>query len=186
MQLEGSFYFPGIYTILHSFSRESVTNLGPQAMEELIKQAFIQVDVLGPHVVQGHYDLMSPDGEIILPSIWGKVGRPGMMITMNIWSIDKSPPPGVLKAPIPPRHVPTNVPGLRPPVPARWEVKAGASGRPYRVDNNTGTTHRTSPGDGSHQRSGTPATPPIPSAPQSTAPGQVPAPRRGVETSTDS
>ncbi|KAJ3463709.1 hypothetical protein MRS44_008495 [Fusarium solani] len=91
---------------------------------------------------------------------------------MNIWSIDKSPPPGVLKAPIPPRHVPTNVPGLRPPVPARWEVKAGASGRPYLVDNNTGTTHRTSPGDGSHQRSGTPATPPIPSAPQSTAPGQ--------------
>ncbi|RSM02594.1 hypothetical protein CEP52_007900 [Fusarium oligoseptatum] len=32
-----------------------------QGMEELIKQAFIQVDVLGPHVMDGHYDLLGPD-----------------------------------------------------------------------------------------------------------------------------
>ncbi|KAH7198805.1 uncharacterized protein B0J16DRAFT_360480 [Fusarium flagelliforme] len=32
-----------------------------QGMEELIKQAFMQVDVLGPHVMEGHYDLMGPD-----------------------------------------------------------------------------------------------------------------------------
>ncbi|RGP58884.1 ankyrin repeat protein [Fusarium sporotrichioides] len=32
-----------------------------QAMEDLIKQAFEQVDVLRPHVMEGHYDLIGPD-----------------------------------------------------------------------------------------------------------------------------
>ncbi|KAI6781231.1 uncharacterized protein J7T54_004003 [Emericellopsis cladophorae] len=31
-------------------------------MEELIKQAFLQVDLLGPHVQEGHYDLTGPNG----------------------------------------------------------------------------------------------------------------------------
>ncbi|KAK2023779.1 hypothetical protein LX32DRAFT_514062, partial [Colletotrichum zoysiae] len=31
-------------------------------MEELIKQAFIHVDVIGPHVQQGQYDLIGPEG----------------------------------------------------------------------------------------------------------------------------
>ena len=32
-------------------------------MEELIKQAFVHVDVIGPHVQAGHYDLIGPNGE---------------------------------------------------------------------------------------------------------------------------
>ncbi|PMD42929.1 hypothetical protein L207DRAFT_382161, partial [Hyaloscypha variabilis F] len=39
-------------------------------MEELIKQAFLHIDVIGPHVAEGHYDLVNPDGEIILPQAW--------------------------------------------------------------------------------------------------------------------
>ncbi|KAK2046785.1 hypothetical protein LZ31DRAFT_438103, partial [Colletotrichum somersetense] len=31
-------------------------------MEELIKQVFVHVDVIGPHVQEGHYDLISPEG----------------------------------------------------------------------------------------------------------------------------
>ncbi|KAK4137996.1 hypothetical protein BT67DRAFT_339592, partial [Trichocladium antarcticum] len=47
-----------------------------QGMEELIKQAFIHVDVIGPHVQEGHYDLVGPNGEIILPTVWEKVVEP--------------------------------------------------------------------------------------------------------------
>ena len=69
-------------------------------MEELIKQAFLHVDVLGPHVMEGRYDLMGPDGEIILPSVWGKVIQPDMSITMAMWSMDNyspAPAPGSYK-----------------------------------------------------------------------------------------
>ncbi|KAF4445872.1 transcription factor [Fusarium austroafricanum] len=54
-------------------------------MEELIKQAFLQVDILGPHIMEGHYDLLGPDGEIILPSVWGEMVQPGWVVTMQMW-----------------------------------------------------------------------------------------------------
>ncbi|CAG7566372.1 unnamed protein product [Fusarium equiseti] len=81
-----------------------------QGMEDLIKQAFMQVDVLGPHVMEGHYDLTGPGGEIILPSAWEKVIQPGMAITMTMWPIDRTlplptqsaSPPYDLKPPPPP------------------------------------------------------------------------------------
>ncbi|CAF3458035.1 unnamed protein product, partial [Fusarium graminearum] len=62
-----------------------------QGMEDLIKQAFMQVDVLGPHVMEGHYDLIAPDGEIILPSVWERVVQPDWSITMTMWPMDKLP-----------------------------------------------------------------------------------------------
>ncbi|KAH8882862.1 hypothetical protein GQ53DRAFT_440850 [Thozetella sp. PMI_491] len=60
-------------------------------MEELIKQAFLHVDVIGPHVQEGHYDLIGPNGEIILPSVWEKVIEPDWAITMHMWPMDKAP-----------------------------------------------------------------------------------------------
>ncbi|KAF0637471.1 hypothetical protein FPSE5266_02917 [Fusarium pseudograminearum] len=60
-----------------------------QGMEDLIKQAFIQVDVLGPHVMEGHYDLIGPDGEIIFPSVWERVIQPDWAITMTMWPTDR-------------------------------------------------------------------------------------------------
>lgn len=62
-------------------------------MEELIKAAFLQVDVLGPHVMEGHYDIVGPGGEIILPQIWGRLVQPGWSVTMMMWPMDKLPPP---------------------------------------------------------------------------------------------
>ncbi|KAL2211990.1 hypothetical protein CC79DRAFT_1364277 [Sarocladium strictum] len=62
-------------------------------MEELIKQAFIQVEKLGPHVQEGRYDLTGPDGEIILPSVWDKVIQPDWQIVMTMWPIEDAPPP---------------------------------------------------------------------------------------------
>lgn len=60
-------------------------------MEELIKQAFLHVEVIGPRVQEGLYDLIGPDGEIILPSVWEKVIQPDWNITMHMWPMDKAP-----------------------------------------------------------------------------------------------
>lgn len=72
-------------------------------MEELIKQAFLHVDIIGPHVHQGHYDLVGPDGEIILPQVWETMIQPDWAITMHMWPMpepQKDPPKD--EVPIPP------------------------------------------------------------------------------------
>jgi hypothetical protein len=46
-----------------------------QGIEELIRQAFAHVDVIGIHVADGHYDLIGPNGEIILTSGMGDNDR---------------------------------------------------------------------------------------------------------------
>jgi hypothetical protein len=61
-------------------------------MEELIKQAFLHVDVIGPHVHEGHYDLVGPDGEIILPQVWETMVQPDWTITMHMWPMPEPPP----------------------------------------------------------------------------------------------
>ena len=68
-------------------------------MEELIRQAFLHVDVLGPHVQEGHYDLIGPNGELILPQVWETTVEPGWEISMHMWpmpegSLATSPSPG--------------------------------------------------------------------------------------------
>ena len=77
-------------------------------MEDLIKQAFLHVEVIGPLVQNGHYDLIGPNGEIILPTVWEKVIEPDWAITMHMWPMDKAPqrpqmppqfPPGVIPMP---------------------------------------------------------------------------------------
>lgn len=61
-------------------------------MEELIKQAFLHVDVIEPHVHAGHYDLIGPNGEIILPGVWDQVIEPDWAITMHMWPIEQPRP----------------------------------------------------------------------------------------------
>ncbi|TGJ87497.1 hypothetical protein E0Z10_g1323 [Xylaria hypoxylon] len=61
-----------------------------QGMEDLIKQAFLHVDVIGPHVQAGHYDLVGPNGEIILPQVWDKVIEPDWAISMHMWPMEKN------------------------------------------------------------------------------------------------
>lgn len=81
-----------------------------QGMEELIKQAFLHVDVIGPHVQAGHYDLLGPDQEIILPQVWDKVIEPNWAITMVMWPMDRqrhAGPPGG-------HHTMHAMPGMRP------------------------------------------------------------------------
>ena len=67
-------------------------------MEELIRQAFQHVDVIGQHVQDGHYDLKGPNGEIILPKVWEQVIEPDWTISMHMWPMpekkeEEIPPP---------------------------------------------------------------------------------------------
>jgi hypothetical protein len=74
-----------------------------QGMEELIKQAFLHVDVLGEHVREGHYDLVGPDGEIILPQVWETMVQADWTITMHMWPLPE-PPKSPLQLPPPLDH----------------------------------------------------------------------------------
>lgn len=56
-------------------------------MKGAIDQIFDENDVLGPHVREGHYDLIGPDGEIILPQVWDTMIKPGYSIEMRMWPI---------------------------------------------------------------------------------------------------
>lgn len=79
-------------------------------MEELIRQAFLHVEVIGPHVAEGHYDLVGPSGDIILPQVWETVVEPDWTITMHMWPIPEKPkepdPPLAGEAPAPPPEEP--------------------------------------------------------------------------------
>ncbi|GAB7349580.1 hypothetical protein MBLNU459_g0273t1 [Dothideomycetes sp. NU459] len=63
-----------------------------KGMENLIKQAFLHVETVGPHVLEGHYDLIGPDNEIILPQVWEVVVQPGWEILMELWPIPEPEP----------------------------------------------------------------------------------------------
>ncbi|KAI1421219.1 hypothetical protein F5Y12DRAFT_40449 [Xylaria sp. FL1777] len=56
-------------------------------------------------VQEGHYDLLGPDGSIILPQAWEQIIQPGWNITMHMWPI--APPPEL-----------SEPPGVHPPIPA--------------------------------------------------------------------
>lgn len=62
-------------------------------MDYLIRQAFLHVEVIGPHVAEGHYDLVGPNGEIILPQVWETVLEPDWTVTMHMWPMPEPPKP---------------------------------------------------------------------------------------------
>jgi hypothetical protein len=98
-------------------------------MEELIRQAFLHIEVIGPHVAEGHYDLIGPNGDIILPQVWETVIEPDWTITMHMWPIpekpktpEPAPPPEPLapeagaapEAPAAPQEASAAIPGEEP------------------------------------------------------------------------
>ncbi|KAF7904787.1 hypothetical protein EAF00_002121 [Botryotinia globosa] len=62
-------------------------------ISELIKAAFLHVEIIGPHVNEGHYDIMNPAGEVILPQLWQDHVQPGWEISMSMWPIPGPPKP---------------------------------------------------------------------------------------------
>ena len=63
-----------------------------KGVEEMIRQAFLYVLDNGPLVAEGHYDLVGPNGEIILPQLWESVIEPDWSITMHMRPFLPKPP----------------------------------------------------------------------------------------------
>ena len=59
-------------------------------MEGLIREAFLHVEVIGPLVLEGHYDLVGPSGRV-LPDAWDTVVEPGWVISMSMWPMPGPP-----------------------------------------------------------------------------------------------
>lgn len=81
-----------------------------QGVEELIRQAFLHVEVYGPLVAEGRYDLVGPSGDIILPQVWETTVEPDWNITMHMWPIPEKPAE--------PEPAPAPAPEPEPPAPA--------------------------------------------------------------------
>lgn len=62
-----------------------------KGMEKLINQAFLNIEKIGPDVLEGRYDLTGPDGEIILPQLWETIVQPNMAIKMQMWPVPEQP-----------------------------------------------------------------------------------------------
>ncbi|KAF2674522.1 hypothetical protein BT63DRAFT_12856 [Microthyrium microscopicum] len=56
-----------------------------KGMEQLVQQAFLQFGPISQHVVDGHFDLISSDGNVILPKVWEIMVKPDMAISMHMW-----------------------------------------------------------------------------------------------------
>lgn len=54
-------------------------------MEGLIKRAFLDVEVLGPQVQRGEFNLIGPNGNLLIPRTWEKDIQPGFEVTMVLW-----------------------------------------------------------------------------------------------------
>lgn len=73
-------------------------------MKTLIESAFDQVHVVGPHVMEGRFDIigshsaigpnaaLEKDGKIILPEVWEDFIQPGMAVAMAMWPMDQPKP----------------------------------------------------------------------------------------------
>jgi hypothetical protein len=60
-------------------------------MKTLVNQAFLHVDIIGRHVLDGHYDLVGPSGEIVLPLAWEHLVKPGWHVSMVMWPMPDFP-----------------------------------------------------------------------------------------------
>ena len=56
-------------------------------MEQKIKEALGQHEVLGSQILNGQYDVIAPTGSIIMPNCWRFVIEPGWDVTLIIQPI---------------------------------------------------------------------------------------------------
>ena len=51
----------------------------------MIQLACLHVSHIGQEVKEGRYDLVAPDGSVIIPSVWDLSVQPGWFVTMRMW-----------------------------------------------------------------------------------------------------
>ncbi|KAL1304665.1 hypothetical protein AAFC00_003624 [Neodothiora populina] len=56
-----------------------------KGMKTLIEQMFAHVDGIGQNVMDGRYDILGPEGNILLPAVWELVIEAGWTIRMELW-----------------------------------------------------------------------------------------------------
>jgi len=91
-------------------------------MEDLINSTSLHVEGIGPQVKEGHYDLVGPDGTIILPQIWESLIEPGWKVSQHMWPPLQSrpvpgpppPPPGMHNYRPRGHHGRSEIGGMRP------------------------------------------------------------------------
>ena len=66
-------------------------------MEDLVRRAFLCIEVIGLHVYKGRYDLVNSSRDIILPQVWETVVEPGWVITMHMWPMPEPEQPPVVE-----------------------------------------------------------------------------------------
>lgn len=131
-------------------------------MERLLNTAFDKVEIIGPHVVAGRYDLINENGDIILPRVWDDLVEPDWKITMHMWPMPvkqeaspQSPPPSPPPPPPEPATATASTSTTTPPSPGP------VSGDPSKVPRRLSTPNpsQTPSQDKSSASSPTPKTP---------------------------
>ncbi|KAK0651009.1 hypothetical protein B0T16DRAFT_403014 [Cercophora newfieldiana] len=82
-------------------------------MRNLIESAFLHVEIIGPNVFRGFYDLII-NGDIVMPALWSSSIRPGDKVTMHMWPMNEVIPPPIGR-PL----------GARPPMPPMPPMRGG-------------------------------------------------------------
>ncbi len=97
-------------------------------MEDLIKGAFLHAETIEPHVLAGHYDLLSPSGDTLLPALWENSVEPGWEVTMFLWPIEGYQPLGSMSKTQGLPDADLNL--TRDPSTSIWQALASAEGVP--------------------------------------------------------
>lgn len=94
-------------------------------MEDLIKQAFLHLDGIGPQVEEGRYHLENSEGQIIRPPLWSTTIKPGDSVVMRMWPVNEAHQDLRLGPPFPGRLMqepPPIIRASRPASPPRWQA----------------------------------------------------------------
>lgn len=65
--------------------QRTIVNTQSQGFENLLRQSLARADSLPREVKEGRFDLVAPDGSVILSTIWDYSVRPGWSVTIRLW-----------------------------------------------------------------------------------------------------
>ena len=55
-------------------------------MQTLIAESFSHIDTISPHIAEGNFDIVGPNGDIIMPGVWDLAVQPGWIVELRIRS----------------------------------------------------------------------------------------------------
>lgn len=64
-----------------------------ELINDIFKTAEFEPQSLAAAISQEYYDLVGPEGSIILPLVWGELIEPGWSISMQMWPLPEAAKP---------------------------------------------------------------------------------------------